>query len=1131
MTVLTWNVRGWGSDGRRTELLDLLKEKHISICGIMESQINRKNHKLVRQSIPKRWKWEGDGGSNARFRIILFWNPSIWDLDIINTSDQFIHAHCTNRRNRQHFDLSVVYGHNVESRRKDLWAHLVSAGLRASTSNDAWLVSGDFNSVRLTNEKVGGRKLNSKVLERFNEAITEAGLMDLNLKGWKLSWSNRQGGEGRILGRIDRTLVNVQWVSAFASSWVEALPTGTSDHSPLHVSWDNSLNWGKKPFKYCKLWSRQEGYKEVVEEAWNSQVLGNPQFKTMGKLKAVKLALKDWKSALSVETTVKIRQETLASIQSKIQEDPLNPSLAQLETEAVWDLQEAFKCEEDFFRLKARSQWLRLGERCTKLFHSIHKSRCNSNFIGAITLPSGELTSDPESIKNHAVQFFSDLYNGNSPPPSYAPVATKRLSQEDVQILNNPFKIEELDEVIKFSEPDKAPGPDGFTMAFYKTHWPLIRRDVWAAVHNFFDQGKLLKSLNNSFVTLVPKTPTANSLSDYRPISLCNCVYKLISKLMANRIKLVLGNVISNNQAAFIPGRNIQDNTLLAHELIRGFDIKRSPKRACIKLDLYKAFDSIDRSYILHILNCMGFPSKWISWIRECITTPMISVLVNGSPNGFFKTSRGIRQGDPLSPYLFSVAMEGLTVALNEGLLARRWDSYNLHSSATVSHLFFADDILIFIKANDKSIRGLKCILSKFGKQSGLNVSTSKSQLFLAKSVHNREELATLSGISVGFLPIRYLGIPLSTNAKRLTHYTPLLEKIRGKIASWNNVSLSYGSRLELCKTILQSYLYYWSASLPIPKTIILAIDRMFKNFIWGNSKTRVKWDMVCLPKKEGGLGLRRVTDICQASYLKMAWRLHSDGGNPWSAWMKARYFPNCSLCEATEQRRSSAIWRNIWKAKDLLRDNIPTLVRNDKFLFSKAWNLIREKRPRQVECEDVWKNKAPVSYSFLWWRTLWEKLPTRDKVKPPLPEQDKICPLCRLYTENSKHIFFDCGYSYNVLRRCMSSIDITIPLGSTLRDVASITRAVSNNRQNHLFANTALSTILTVIWEERNCRVFELKSKTMGVTIQRIGRRVLDIWQANYGKVNDQPTSYTKWYRRFRWGDGRRNIRNYDSD
>ena len=214
------------------------------------------------------------------------------------------------------------------------------------------MVLGDFNSVRRSIEKVGGCRVNMAWLERFNSSIINAGLSDLKTEGANMTWTNRQRGNGRILERIDRTLVNGTWLMHYPSSWADCLTTRTSDHSPIAIRWEQVINWGPKPFKHFNYWFRKAGYREIVEEVWSSPDVGRPQLAVASKLKTAKHLLKIWdrSSTNSVMDAVLEKRKIADAIQRKIQDDPLNETLATQDIRATNELESALWAEESFYR-------------------------------------------------------------------------------------------------------------------------------------------------------------------------------------------------------------------------------------------------------------------------------------------------------------------------------------------------------------------------------------------------------------------------------------------------------------------------------------------------------------------------------------------------------------------------------------------------------------------------------------------------------------------------------------------------------------------------------------------------------------------------------------------------------------
>jgi len=259
--------------------------------------------------------------------------------------------------------------------------------------------------------------------------------------------------------------------------------------------------------------------------------------------------------------------------------------------------------------------------------------------------------------------------------------------------------------------------------------------------------------------------------SKFVTLCLIGGIYKIISKVLANRFKLVLGKIISNTQNAFIGGRQILDSVLIVNECVDS-QIRSGESGLLCKLDLEKAYDHMNWDFLLYLLQRCGFGEKLRDWIRFCISTVRFSILVNGTPSGFFTSSRGLRQGDLLSPLLFVVVMEaGFAVGPRES------------KAIEVNHLLFADDTLIFCGAQEEQIRHLRCIFLFFEAASGLRINLGKSKIVPIGEVEDVEGLAQLLGCRVGSLPMTYLGLPLGASYKSVSTWKGVVEKMERRLA------------------------------------------------------------------------------------------------------------------------------------------------------------------------------------------------------------------------------------------------------------------------------------------------------------------------------------------------------------
>ncbi|XP_020266263.1 uncharacterized protein LOC109841729 [Asparagus officinalis] len=299
----------------------------------------------------------------------------------------------------------------------------------------------------------------------------------------------------------------------------------------------------------------------------------------------------------------------------------------------------------------------------------------------------------------------------------------------------------------------------------------------------------------------------------------------------------------------------------------------------------------------------------WINWIKECLSTPSFSVLLNGSSTGFFQSNRGIRQGDPLSPYIFVLVMEFWSISMELATISGKIQNIKKNQNLQVSHILFADDMLVFCRANRKSFEGINNLLESLTLNTGLGINKSKSKIFFSKGCRNKDILSSVIGISSGSLPVKYLGLPLSFNYPNAKDFLPLIDKVRKKIEGWMTYSLSFAGRIELIKSVLFSTIAYWYFVYKLPNSTVRSLESIFANFLWKGKLHAINWKDICRPKQEGGFGLRKLNDLCHAAALKLIWRLLFTS-TLWSNWMRARYVRGGNIWDTPAHAMDSGTWK-----------------------------------------------------------------------------------------------------------------------------------------------------------------------------------------------------------------------------
>nr|GEW91660.1 hypothetical protein [Tanacetum cinerariifolium] len=377
---------------------------------------------------------------------------------------------------------------------------------------------------------------------------------------------------------------------------------------------------------------------------------------------------------------------------------------------------------------------------------------------------------------------------------------------------------------------------------------------------------------NSSFIALISKVPKANFVNDFRPISLIRCQYKIIGKLLANRLGSVIGSCISLEQSAFIKGRNILDEPLILNEVMAWYR-KCKKELMVFKFDFKKAFDSLRWDYLDMIMGKRGFGHKWCFWIFGCLNSAHSSVLVNGSPTLEFDIYKGLRKGDPLSPFLFILALEG------------DWSYFNAHN--------------------------LLCMLRCFYLISGLKINVNKSNI-LGVGVYEAilSNMAYSIGCGADRFFMKYLRVPVGGNMSLCSNWKAITQTFSSKLALWKARLLSIGGRLSLVKYVLGHLPTYYMSIYPMTSTIFKKLESMRNQFFLGGDNDErkmswVRWNKCLASKDIGGLRIESISGLNTGLLFKWIWRFLCSPSTLWVRVIKSIHGPHGSINDTSPCRLS----------------------------------------------------------------------------------------------------------------------------------------------------------------------------------------------------------------------------------
>ncbi|GKB77117.1 RNA-directed DNA polymerase, eukaryota [Tanacetum coccineum] len=637
-------------------------------------------------------------------------------------------------------------------------------------------------------------------------------------------------------------------------------------------------------------------------------------------------------------------------------------------------------------------------------------------------------------------------------------VYPKTLSVEQQVDLEMEVSKEEIKRTVWDCGVDKSPGPDGFTFGFYRRFWKVIENDVFEAVKYFFTYGDIPKGCNSSFIALIPKIPDANSVKDFRPISLIGSLYKIIEKILANRLVSVLGDIVNEVQSAFIADRQILDGPFILNEVLQWCKSKKK-QSLIFKVDFEKAYDSVRWDFLDDVLNFFGFGGKWCNWIQSCLKSSRGSIIINGSPTEEFQFYKGSKQGDPLALFLFILIMESLHLSFQRVVDAGMFKGITLKPSLNLSHMFYADDA-IFV--------GQWCDGSKVG--------GSMTRVKAWKEVVDRVN-ARLS---------KWKMTTLSIGGSKKTSWVKWKNALASKEKGGLGVSSLYALNIGLMfKWVWRFFTQHKSLWVRVIKAIHGEDGKVGKQV---KSKSSSYWmdivnELTVLENKDVALKnlYPRIYALESCKYVTVGSKLaqssleYSFPRNPRGGIEQQQY--ESLLVQVHDVNLVPLSDRRIW-----------SLESSGDFSVASVRKVIDDKMLPYITTKTRWIKSVPIKVNVHAWKVKIDSLPTRLNISRRGMDIDNImCFICDNGVESSRHLFFTCHLVIDIIRKITRWWDITyIDVESYEEWLNWLVNLRLSSKHKQLLEGV-FYVMWWHLWSYRNKNIFDLKTPSRAMIFEDI--------------------------------------------
>lgn len=1019
LKIATMNIRGkMYGDSRKSKYKDvstLMRKERIAIMVLTESKLNEKEMETQMNMNPKlqfvtNCEESGKEGITCVFNKDLVqsveWNHKCIIKNRVSRLDI--------KWNEQIFNLIGVYCPNEPKEKAIFITHLKQMLLKEDDMENL-IMLGDFNAVENAIDRYPPHKEKGAVRDALKNLVNTLELED----GWRtqnpdtLAFTHQATNQS--LSRIDRIyatrdiimnsyewdIINAAKISDHSIATVELARTNMPEHGkglwrlPSDLLKDKIFN--KKASEILmKAQKRICNYEQQVgredRELKTLRQKCNPQKVLLQAKNDIKSAAEKRSRQMNKERNQKknklktMIKNNLKQMQTETNNPTLRDNMLILRNELEDDDKQRLR----LIQQAAKARFVKEGEKCTKYWFALGKSKKSRDSIKCLVNENLQPTTKTEEMCDIAAKYHAALQQApehttekiKATKRLLKPVKAMELSPEHKETLATYIKYEEVRQTIKKLPNGKAPGIDGLTYEFWKSfpepreedisRLPSVSGILTAVFNDIEEYGLENEEFNAGVMSLMYKKKDNRKIENYRPLTLLNTDYKIMTRCIATKLGKVCPDIINEDQAGFIPGRGLYDHTRLSRTIIDYCEVERI-EGCIISLDQEKAYDKIDHKYLYKVLKAFGMPTAFIKTIKELYKNAKTTILINGTKAQPFDVNRGVRQGDPMSCLLYNLAIEPLAIALRNSELK----GIPLPGNELVRIIvkLFADDTLIYMSKND-SLKLIRKIIKLFCTASTAVFNLEKTEYlpigperFRARVIRKRQIGKKSNKIPEGLKivkdkePMRTLGAWIGNGVEIQDKWNDIIKTQMKIIKVWRAMHPTFRGKELLAKALITSRAWFLATVNGMPKGIMTEMHQLIRNFLWDNRRNGyIPWKQAIAPRSEGGLNMPDIKsrlDAIELIWVKK-WLAPEDKRPAWAYYTDAIIMKYLTREPKVEMKAKRSWIFQSWHESKSKDSKIPQYIRR-LLQVARKYNVA----PHALKVSHEVKSNMPMWHHF----------------------------------------------------------------------------------------------------------------------------------------------------------------------